>query len=86
MLSKEDWIASHRKQFPDARPDVLGFIYDFSSRSSDLYEVFVNGYCFYFANMLREAFNGGDVCWSVGSGLSLVPWQVGTFISKSSLR
>lgn len=53
MLSKEDWIASHRKQFPDARPDVLGFIYDFSSRSSDLYEVFVNGYCFYFANMLR---------------------------------
>lgn len=65
MLSKEDWIASHRKQFPDARPDVLGFIYDFSSRSSDLYEVFVNGYCFYFANMLREAFNGGDVCWSV---------------------
>lgn len=55
MLSKEDWIASHRKQFPDARPDVLGFIYDFSSRSSDLYEVFVNGYCFYFANMLREA-------------------------------
>lgn len=29
MLSKEDWIASHRKQFPDARPDVLGFIYDF---------------------------------------------------------
>lgn len=22
----------------------------------------------------------------VGSGLSLVPWQVGTFISKSSLR
>lgn len=42
MLSKEDWIASHRKQFPDARPDVLGFIYDFSSRSSDLYEVFVN--------------------------------------------
>lgn len=68
MLSKEDWIASHRKQFPDARPDVLGFIYDFSSRSSDLYEVFVNGYCFYFANMLREAFNGGDVCWSVGRG------------------
>lgn len=23
---------------------------------------------------------------AVGSGLSLVPWQVGTFISKSSLR
>lgn len=22
----------------------------------------------------------------VGSGLNLVPWQVGTFISKSSLR
>jgi hypothetical protein len=22
----------------------------------------------------------------VGSGLSLVPWQVGTFISKSSIR
>lgn len=57
MLSKEDWIASHRKQFPDARPDVLGFIYDFSSRIG-----------------------------AVGSGLSLVPWQVGTFISKSSLR
>lgn len=46
MLSKEDWIASHRKQFPDARPDVLGFIYDFSSRSSDLYEVFVTDIAF----------------------------------------
>lgn len=23
---------------------------------------------------------------AVGSGLSFVPWQVGTFISKSSLR
>lgn len=23
---------------------------------------------------------------AVGSGLSLVPWQVGTFISRSSLR
>lgn len=23
---------------------------------------------------------------AVGSGLSLVPWQVGTFVSKSSLR
>ena len=56
MLSKEDWIASHRKQFPGARPDVLGFIYDFSSRSDDLYEVFVNGYCFYFANMIRGGF------------------------------
>lgn len=68
MKSREDWISDIREQFPDAREDVLGFIYDFNSRSNDLYDVFASGYCYYFAEMLNVAFNTGEVCWSAGRG------------------
>lgn len=67
MGSKEDWVASMQKQFPGSREDVLGFICDFSSRVA-IYDVFMSGYCYYFAKMLEAAFNRGEVCWSAGRG------------------
>lgn len=62
----EDWVVRQLKSFPDSREDVLKFICKFNSRSFDLYDVFASGYCYYFANMLKLAFNRGMVCWSAG--------------------
>lgn len=37
---------------------------------------FLNGYCYYFAQILNTAFSGGTVCWSVDRGH--IVWLDGT--------
>lgn len=73
MLRQEDrnLVQDH----PNADPAVLGFITDMMShaaRTEDEYEVlrstFRNGYCYYFAHMLKQAFGRGEVCWAAPFG------------------
>lgn len=51
------------------KDEVLNFILDFLSHSKEenvenvLKDQFSNGYCYYFAVILRTAFNRGEVCW-----------------------
>ena len=54
---------------------VLGFIYDFvwkKAASEEEYEMirslFMDGYCYYFATMLKTAFNRGEICWCAPFG------------------
>lgn len=65
-------------QHPDrdkADEKVLAFINNFACyhhadlmKQSAVCELFSSGYCFYFAVMLREAFQRGDVCWCAPYG------------------
>lgn len=58
-----------------ADPVVIRFINDFYSniaKSPEEQEVlrgtFMSGYCYFFAHMLKEAFNSGEVCWCAPYG------------------
>lgn len=61
-------------RFKNTNPDVINFIaaIKFRSSSADYQEgvedLFSNGYCYYFACMLKAAFDRGDVCWHNGYG------------------
>ena len=53
----------------DAKYEVCRFIADFVYCASNqirlvanIYDTFMNGYCYYFALMLKDAFNRGDIC------------------------
>ena len=54
--------------------DVMDFIKGFYDRlgknteddKKSIRNQFMVGYCYYFAHILRTAFNRGDVCWVVG--------------------
>lgn len=72
---KEMWIHAwtHDKwEFSD--PLVIRFIADILYRTNSdegieaIYQLFAAGYCYYFANMLKLAFNRGTVCWHKGFG------------------
>lgn len=51
--------------------EVLKFIDDFKNHSNIPYEIerlFRSGYCYYFAHILKDAFNRGEVCWCAPLG------------------
>ena len=56
------------------KKDVLDFIENFLSHNADrnaeaiLKEQFANGYCYYFAVILKTAFKRGEVCWCAPYG------------------
>lgn len=61
------WISRTLKQFPKARRDVLTFIDNVNAFSSpeeckrfstSIEKLFTNGFCYYFALMLHDAFGG----------------------------
>lgn len=61
------------KLYPDADSQVLFFIADILFHSGGINaetirSLFHNGYCYYFANMLKLAFNRGEVCWAAPYG------------------
>lgn len=60
-------IENGLKLNPKADRDVLAFIQGFYA-NGDIRDTFMNGYCYYFAHMLKQAFNKGEVCWTVGIG------------------
>lgn len=64
-----------KEAVPDADMDVLAFITDMSCHSAvneqeyeALRSTFRAGYCYYFAHMLKLAFNRGEVCWAAPFG------------------
>lgn len=69
------FISETKSWEPEANETVLGFIYDFVWRkaaSEEEYEMirslFMDGYCYYFATMLKTAFNRGEICWCAPFG------------------
>lgn len=66
-MDKEKWIESNTSGFfKEANKDIITFIADilYSNPDSDtIYNLFANGYCYYFALMLKNAFNRGTICW-----------------------
>lgn len=58
------------------KEQVLSFIKNFVSRAKDpevVKDLFLEGYCYYFASMLKEAFNRGTICWVKDRGH--IVWQ-----------
>lgn len=49
------------------RSDVMNFIKDFNKMSDDLRGVFMNGYCYHFALILSNMFDG-EILWHKGYG------------------
>ncbi|MDF2879545.1 MAG: hypothetical protein K0R54_102 [Clostridiaceae bacterium] len=69
---KLEWIECQLKQFPGCREDVIRFIGDIlffspNSESDDIRLLFHAGYCYYFAKILMDAFDG-EICWHKGYG------------------
>lgn len=69
-----EWLQKIQRVHPKADEEVLQFIYDFSVKQGYdeaeevLYQQFISGYCYYFACMLKAAFNRGEVCWAAPYG------------------
>ncbi len=70
-MSQEDerdiFIEAWQIYYENANAQVLGFIFDFLMHSGEehsevIRNQFRNGYCYYFAHMLKIAFNRGTVC------------------------
>ena len=75
IFSFDEFVAEMTKYENDADKQVLGFIYNFvwnKARNQSEYELvrsmFMNSYCYYFANMLKTAFERGDVYWCAPFG------------------
>lgn len=73
QITTDKWIESKLIEYPNARKDVLQFIYNITSWDGDIYitgytdtclimDVFAHGYCYYFAKILEDAF-GGALYW-----------------------
>lgn len=69
------FISETRSWEANADETVLGFIYDFvwkKAASEEEYEMirslFMDGYCYYFATMLKTAFSRGEICWCAPFG------------------
>ena len=63
--TKDEWIDYEIAQTPSARKDVIQFIAEVSfhcKATTAIYELFQQGYCYYFALMLKDAF-GGEMMW-----------------------
>lgn len=80
-MSKNEWIESWTTgRFKDTDKKVIEFIAEFIFQKDEdgnptdvISDVFVSGYCYYFANMLKAAFHRGEVCWS--EGRSHIVWK-----------
>lgn len=75
MANGKNWIDLIMQKQPQANKDILEFIYNFfSSHSSGIEDnehvrkIFRDGYCYYFALMLQDAFPGGKIVWCAPFG------------------
>lgn len=48
--------------------NITGYHYPNSQKQDSIYELFASGYCYYFALMLKDAFQRGEVCWCAPHG------------------
>ena len=70
----DELIASYMKEVPESSREVLLFIANFmyhgtpdvlmEDSAEAIRSTFRAGYCYYFAEMLKTAFNRGCVCWA----------------------
>lgn len=72
MYSNEKWINEQLNTYKGCREDVIRFIdrlvyWQGKKEAKTIIELFSNGYCYYFALMLKDAF-GGEICWLKGYG------------------
>lgn len=71
-MNKTKWIESNTNGiFKDANKDVIQFIANVLYDNTDpdkIYDFFANGNCYYFALMLKYAFNRGTICWHRNHG------------------
>lgn len=59
----ETWVNSFTDKYPSSNKQVLEFIYRTTERSPEvLSDFFSNGFCYYFAVMLKMNF-GGNIKW-----------------------
>ena len=70
---KEEFINDQYKKDPKANPQVIYFIADIlyhmgNDNTETIRTLFHSGYCLYFAEMLKTAFNRGEVCWAAPFG------------------
>lgn len=75
---KNGFINDQLKWNEKASAKVISFIADFRfvgltvdsalDRAEIIREQFRNGYCYYFAHILKVAFNNGEVCWAAPFG------------------
>lgn len=77
---EDQWVDLMLKCFPFANREVLQFIADFlyynkrtEETCEDIRFLFRSGYCYYFANILKIAFNRGEVVWCAPYGH--IAWQ-----------
>ena len=75
MENGKNWIDLTMERHPQANKDILEFIYNFfSSHSSGIEnnehirKIFRDGYCYYFALILQDAFPGGKIVWCAPFG------------------
>ena len=75
MTKKQDWITAWTTgKWETTNKSVIAFIanvlyHDPTPSGSDaIYDLFAAGYCYYFAVMLKTAFNRGEVVWHKGFG------------------
>ena len=65
-MNKKEFIETWR-QYECCDEEVIKFIanilYYEDDKNNSIYNLFSNGYCYYFAVMLKTAFNRGEICW-----------------------
>lgn len=69
---------------------IEDFIANFRETSPDNVKTFTQGYCYYFATMLKTAFPGGEICWNGHAHfiylLNGVPYDIlGIYESESAI-
>lgn len=71
----KELLAQEMTDFPNADENVLQFIFSFlCSHATDIDDVahvrkiFIDGYCYYFAVILQNAFPGGTIVWCAPYG------------------
>lgn len=66
-MTKEEWINSWCGEKWNGNRDVITFIanilYHNGNECESIYNLFAAGYCYYFALMLKDAFQRGEICW-----------------------
>ena len=74
---KKEWLKFYKEnnKYKNVNMQVLEFIAEITffpnlDGTSDgcIDHLFLNGYCYYFAQILNTAFSGGTICWSVDRG------------------
>ena len=74
----EEFVSRNLEVYDKADESVLYFIADFlyhgvpdielEDSAESIRSTFRAGYCYYFAHMLKQAFNRGEVCWAAPIG------------------